>query len=70
MGSRRAAAGRRRTRPAVIGSVAAVVVAGAGFGAFAMYGGGEDGDRTTAAAGEKAKSALSAAEVLTAQRFS
>ncbi|MFE1529469.1 penicillin-binding transpeptidase domain-containing protein [Streptomyces rochei] len=71
MGSRRAAAGRRRTRPAVIGSVAAVVVAGAGFGAFAMYGGGEDGDRTTAAAGEKAKSGpLTAAEVTsTAQRF-
>ncbi|MFC7884879.1 penicillin-binding transpeptidase domain-containing protein [Streptomyces sp. NPDC057376] len=75
MGSRRAAAGRRSTRPAVIGSVAAVVVAGAGFGAYAMYGGGadgEDGGRTTsAAAGEKVKSGpLTAAEVTaTAQRF-
>ncbi|MFE9056006.1 penicillin-binding transpeptidase domain-containing protein [Streptomyces mutabilis] len=73
MGSRRAAAERRRTRPAVIGSVAAVVVAGAGFGAYAMYGaGGGDTDRTTsAAAGEKVKSGpLTAAEVTsTAQRF-
>ncbi|MFE0819403.1 penicillin-binding transpeptidase domain-containing protein [Streptomyces sp. NPDC058807] len=71
MGSRRAAAERRSTRPAVIGSVAAVVVAGAGFGAYAMYG-GEDGGRTTsAAAGEKVKSGpLTAAEVTaTAQRF-
>ncbi|MFD5004465.1 penicillin-binding transpeptidase domain-containing protein [Streptomyces mutabilis] len=73
MGSRRAAAERRRTRPAVIGSVAAVVVAGAGFGAYAMYGAdGGDTDRTTsAAAGEKVKSGpLTAAEVTsTAQRF-
>ncbi|MFC7984283.1 penicillin-binding transpeptidase domain-containing protein [Streptomyces sp. NPDC057336] len=74
MGSRRAAAGRRSTRPAVIGSVAAVVVAGAGFGAYAMYGGvgDADGGRTTAAAaGEKVKSGpLTAAEVTsTAQRF-
>ncbi|MFE0926965.1 penicillin-binding transpeptidase domain-containing protein [Streptomyces mutabilis] len=73
MSSRRAAAERRRTRPAVIGSVAAVVVAGAGFGAYAMYGaGGGDTDRTTsAAAGEKVKSGpLTAAEVTsTAQRF-
>ncbi|OKI84716.1 penicillin-binding transpeptidase domain-containing protein [Streptomyces sp. CB02414] len=59
----------------MIGSVAAVVVAGAGFGAYAMYGGGadgEDGGRTTsAAAGEKVKSGpLTAAEVTaTAQRF-
>lgn len=76
MGSRRGAAtGRRRTKPAVIGSVAAVVVAGAGFGAYAMYGGGETGDdnaRTkSAAAAEKVKSGpLTAAEVTsTAQRF-
>lgn len=57
----------------MIGSVAAVVVAGAGFGAYAMYGaGGGDTDRTTsAAAGEKVKSGpLTAAEVTsTAQRF-
>nr|WP_308401069.1 penicillin-binding transpeptidase domain-containing protein [Streptomyces sp. AC512_CC834] len=75
MGSRRAAAERRRTRPAVIGSVAAVVVAGAGFGAYAMYGGesgAEDTARTkSAAAGEKVKSGpLTATEVTTtAQRF-
>ncbi|MER7051677.1 penicillin-binding transpeptidase domain-containing protein [Streptomyces sp. NPDC000351] len=75
MGSRRAAGERRRTKPAVVGSVAAVVVAGAGFGAYAVYGGqagGDDTARTTAAAaGEKAKSGpLSAAEVTsTAQGF-
>ncbi|WP_053132504.1 penicillin-binding transpeptidase domain-containing protein [Streptomyces ambofaciens] len=74
MGSRRAAGERRKTRPAVIGGVAAVVVAGAGFGAYAVYGGGstEDTARTASAtAEEKAKSGpLSAAEVTTtAQRF-
>ncbi|MFE1590462.1 penicillin-binding transpeptidase domain-containing protein [Streptomyces sp. NPDC058737] len=75
MGSRRAAAERRRTKPAVIGSVAAVVVAGAGFGAYAVYGGdtgGGDTARTkSAAAAEKVKSGpLTAAEVTsTAQRF-
>ncbi|MFC7816151.1 penicillin-binding transpeptidase domain-containing protein [Streptomyces sp. NPDC057367] len=58
----------------MIGSVAAVVVAGAGFGAYAMYGGagGADGGRTAAAAaGEKVRSGpLTAAEVTsTAQRF-
>ncbi|MFH8239333.1 penicillin-binding transpeptidase domain-containing protein [Streptomyces sp. NPDC018321] len=59
----------------MIGSVAAVVVAGAGFGAYAMYGGGADGEgggrTTSAAAGEKVKSGpLTAAEVTaTAQRF-
>lgn len=74
VGSRRAAGERRKTRPAVIGGVAAVVVAGAGFGAYAVYGGGstEDTARTASAtAEEKAKSGpLSAAEVTTtAQRF-
>ncbi|CAM5621142.1 hypothetical protein STENM327S_04633 [Streptomyces tendae] len=74
VGSRRgAAAERRRTKPAVIGSVAAVVVAGAGFGAYAVYGGGVDGEDTAhpAAAAEKVKSGpLTAAEVTsTAQRF-
>ncbi|MFD5363372.1 penicillin-binding transpeptidase domain-containing protein [Streptomyces tendae] len=75
MGSRRGAAERRRTKPAVIGSVAAVVVAGAGFGAYAVYGGGADGDDTartkSAAAAEKVKSGpLTTAEVTsTAQRF-
>ncbi|MEW1995867.1 penicillin-binding transpeptidase domain-containing protein [Streptomyces coelicoflavus] len=73
MGSRRAAAGRRRTKPAVVGSVAAVVVAGAGFGAYAMYGGGADGDdsaRTKSAAAGVKSGPLTAAEVTsTAQRF-
>ncbi|MBD0420566.1 penicillin-binding protein [Streptomyces sp. TRM S81-3] len=74
MGTRRAVAGRRKTRPAVIGGVAAVVVVGAGLGAYALYGGGaaaEDTARTTSAAGEKVKTGpLSAAEVESAaQRF-
>ncbi|MEV5806441.1 penicillin-binding transpeptidase domain-containing protein [Streptomyces parvulus] len=75
MSSRRGAGERRRTTPAVVGGVAAVVVAGAGFGAWAMYGGEsgtEDDARTkSAAAEEKAKSGpLTAAEVTsTAQGF-
>ncbi|MGW8064649.1 penicillin-binding transpeptidase domain-containing protein [Streptomyces ziwulingensis] len=74
MGSRRAAGERRKTRPAVIGGVAAVVVAGAGFGAYATYGGGTAGDTAraaSAAAEEKGRSGpLTAAEVTTtAQRF-
>ncbi|MFG3550352.1 penicillin-binding transpeptidase domain-containing protein [Streptomyces sp. NPDC047725] len=75
MGSRRAATGRRRTRPALIGGVAALVVGGAGVGAWAVYGGGaaaeETARSTSAAAREKVKSGpLTAAEVTTtAQRF-
>lgn len=59
----------------MVGGVAAVVVAGAGFGAYTLYGGGaaaEENARTRAAAAEeKVKSGpLSAAEVTsTAQRF-
>ncbi|GHB37924.1 penicillin-binding protein [Streptomyces viridiviolaceus] len=58
----------------MIGGVVAVVVGGAGFGAYALYGGtaaGEDTARTTSAAGEKVKTGpLSAAEVTgAAQRF-
>ncbi|MDT0610015.1 penicillin-binding transpeptidase domain-containing protein [Streptomyces lancefieldiae] len=72
MGSRKAAAERRKTGPAVVTGVAAVVVAGAGFGAYTLYGGGaavEEGARTAAA--EKVESGpLSATEVTaTAQRF-
>ncbi|MFH9014896.1 penicillin-binding transpeptidase domain-containing protein [Streptomyces sp. NPDC017943] len=39
MGNRRRVAERRKTNPAVIGSVLAVVVGGAGFGAYALFGG-------------------------------
>ncbi|WP_053914140.1 penicillin-binding transpeptidase domain-containing protein [Streptomyces sp. SCSIO 75703] len=74
MGSRRAAVERRKTRPAVIGGVVAVVVGGAGIGAYALWGGGaaEDGSRpASTAAGDAVKSGpLSAAEVTTtAERF-
>ncbi|MGV9694696.1 penicillin-binding transpeptidase domain-containing protein [Streptomyces sp. NPDC003470] len=75
MGSRRAVAGRRKTRPALVGGVAAVVVGGAGAGAWALYGGGaaaeETGRTTSAAAENKAPTGpLTAAEVTTAtQRF-
>ncbi len=74
MGSRRAVAGRRRTRAGVIGGVAAVVVACAGLGVWAMDGGGADAEDTArakaAAAEERARSPLTAAEVTaTAQRF-
>ncbi|WP_077799994.1 penicillin-binding transpeptidase domain-containing protein [Streptomyces sp. JHA26] len=74
MGSRRAVAGRRKTRPALIGGAAAVVVGVVGIGAWALYGGGaaaEENGRTTSAAGEKVKTGpLTAAEVTTAaQRF-
>ncbi|MEU6101750.1 penicillin-binding transpeptidase domain-containing protein [Streptomyces flaveolus] len=74
MGSRRAVAGRRKTRPALVGGVVAVVV-GAGAGAWALYGGGaaaeETGRSTSAAAEEKVPAGpLTAAEVTAAaQRF-
>ncbi|MGW1725069.1 penicillin-binding transpeptidase domain-containing protein [Streptomyces sp. NPDC002306] len=72
MGKRRRVAERRRTRPALIAGVVAVAVAGAGFGVYALYGGGAPaGDD---AAGRKAKAVktgpLTAAEVTTtARRF-
>ncbi|MET9775446.1 penicillin-binding transpeptidase domain-containing protein [Streptomyces sp. NPDC006367] len=75
MGSRRAAAGRRRTSSALVGGVAVVAVAGAGVGAWALYGGGtvadESGRTASAAAGRKVRTGpLTAAEVTTtAQRF-
>ncbi|MDQ0404349.1 penicillin-binding transpeptidase domain-containing protein [Streptomyces sp. NBC_01723] len=74
MSSRRGAGERRRTAPAVIGGVAAVVVAGAGFGAYAMFGGesgAEDDARTKSAAADEVKSGpLTAAEITsTAQGF-
>ncbi|OSP25327.1 penicillin-binding protein [Streptomyces sp. 13-12-16] len=75
MGNRRNATEGRRTRPVVLGGVIAVVVGGAGFGAYALLGGGaaaEDGTRTSSAAqAEDARTGpLSAAEVTgTAERF-
>ncbi|MEV0641076.1 penicillin-binding transpeptidase domain-containing protein [Streptomyces sp. NPDC050619] len=76
MGNRRRVAERRKTKPAVIGGLIAVVVGGAGFGAYALYGGGaaaDDGKRTeTTAAEQKAKDIpsgpLSATEVTTTAR--
>ncbi|WP_316741988.1 penicillin-binding transpeptidase domain-containing protein [Streptomyces sp. MK7] len=75
MGKRRRVAERRKTSPAVVGSVIAVVAVGAGVGAYALYGGGaaaEDQTRTTSASGHRKvpTGPLSAAEVqTTAGRF-
>ncbi|MFF8638675.1 penicillin-binding transpeptidase domain-containing protein [Streptomyces pilosus] len=74
MGNRVRAAGEgRKTRPAVIGAVIAVVVGGGGFGAYALLGGGagaEDGTRTATAQEDVRTGPLSPAEVTTAaERF-
>ncbi|MFF8973185.1 penicillin-binding transpeptidase domain-containing protein [Streptomyces sp. NPDC014995] len=72
MGKRRRVAERRNKRPVVVAGMIAVVVAGAGLGAYALYGGGaaaEDGSGT--AAGKKPTvrtGPLSATEVTTAAR--
>ncbi|MFE9442376.1 penicillin-binding transpeptidase domain-containing protein [Streptomyces sp. NPDC006602] len=74
MGNRRRVAERRKTKPAVIGGMIAVVVAGAGFGVYVLYGGGAAADDrtqpTSASADDKAKDIpsgpLSATEVTTA----
>ncbi|MEU2059818.1 penicillin-binding transpeptidase domain-containing protein [Streptomyces sp. NPDC013455] len=69
MGKRRRVAERRKTRPAVLGGMIAVVVGGAGFGVYALYGGGAAaGERTGAAADREAVKTgpLTAAEVRTA----
>ncbi|MBG0854663.1 penicillin-binding protein [Streptomyces spinoverrucosus] len=72
MGKRRRVAERRKTRPAVIGGVIAVVVGGAGVGAYALFGTGAAAENGTsiAADGEREKSVktgpLSAKEVTTA----
>ncbi|MFD4956782.1 penicillin-binding transpeptidase domain-containing protein [Streptomyces sp. NPDC058451] len=69
MGNRRRVAERRKTTPAMVGGVIAVVVGGAGIGVYALYGGGaaaDDRPQTTAARGpEKKTGPLSAAEVQT-----
>ncbi|MFF7974084.1 penicillin-binding transpeptidase domain-containing protein [Streptomyces sp. NPDC007905] len=55
MGKRRRVAERRKTRPAVLGGMIAVVVGGAGFGVYALYGGGAAADeRASASADHKA----------------
>jgi hypothetical protein len=73
VGNRRRVAERRKTRPAVLGGMIAVVVGGAGFGVYALYGGGAAADTRTqsaaATADHKPKvktGPLSAKEVTTA----
>ncbi|MFG2354515.1 penicillin-binding transpeptidase domain-containing protein [Streptomyces sp. NPDC048521] len=69
MGKRRRVAERRKTGPAVLGGMIAVVVGGAGFGVYALYGGGAAADdRTSATADHKAVKTgpLTTAEVRTA----
>ncbi|MFD3926893.1 penicillin-binding transpeptidase domain-containing protein [Streptomyces sp. NPDC058614] len=71
MGNRRRVAERktRKPKPAVLGGVIAVVVAGGAFGAYSLYGGDAAAeDRTTTAADQKAVKTgpLSATEVTTA----
>ena len=53
MGNRRRATERGRTKPAVIGGMIAVVVGGAGFGVYALYGGGAAADDTSSASDAK-----------------
>ncbi len=63
----------RKTRPAVVGGVIAVVVGGAGLGGWALFGGGaaaDDGPATSAGHKAVKSGPLTAAEVTTAaQRF-
>ncbi|WP_030341570.1 penicillin-binding transpeptidase domain-containing protein [Streptomyces sp. NRRL S-1022] len=68
MGKRRRVAERRKTRPAVLGGMIAVVVGGAGFGVYALYGGAAADERTGATAGHRAvpSGPLTAAEIRTA----
>ncbi|MFG2633446.1 penicillin-binding transpeptidase domain-containing protein [Streptomyces sp. NPDC048362] len=69
MGKRRRVAGRRKTRPAVLGAMIAVVVGGAGFGVYALYGGGAAADEgVSAEAGHQAvrTGPLTASEIRTA----
>ncbi|MEU0584884.1 penicillin-binding transpeptidase domain-containing protein [Streptomyces sp. NPDC006132] len=72
MGNRRRVAERRKTNPAVIGGMIAVVVVGAGAGAYALYGGGAAADDgTRAASDQKAEvktGPLSPSEVTTTAR--
>ncbi|MFK4112445.1 penicillin-binding transpeptidase domain-containing protein [Streptomyces sp. NPDC002176] len=47
MGKRRRATGRPKTKPAVLGGVIALVVGGAGFGLYALYGGASADEAST-----------------------
>ncbi|MFG2799528.1 penicillin-binding transpeptidase domain-containing protein [Streptomyces pseudovenezuelae] len=47
MGNRRRVAERRKTKPAVVGGMIAVVVGGAGLGVYALYGAGAAADDRT-----------------------
>ncbi|MFE9679692.1 penicillin-binding transpeptidase domain-containing protein [Streptomyces sp. NPDC006259] len=71
MGKRRRVAERRSKRPAVVGAMVAVVVAGAGLGGYALYGGGgaaaDDGSATAKKPAVRT-GPLSATEVTTAAR--
>ncbi|MFE0386635.1 penicillin-binding transpeptidase domain-containing protein [Streptomyces bungoensis] len=69
MGKRRRVAERRKTRPAVLAGMIAVVLGGAGFGVYALYGGGASADeRASGASGQRAVKTgpLTSAEVRTA----
>jgi hypothetical protein len=66
VGKRGRAPERGRTRPALIGGLIAVVVAGGGFGAYSLYGPGGDGGSTSADQKPVRTGPLSAAEVRTA----
>lgn len=71
MSNKKRVAGRRKTSPAVLGGVIAVVVGGAGLGAYALFadGSGPEGGGTRAAATQQAEARsgpLSATEVTAA----
>ncbi|WP_445280416.1 penicillin-binding transpeptidase domain-containing protein [Streptomyces sp. DSM 118148] len=65
MGKRRRVAERRKNRPVVLGGMIAVVVGGAGIGAYALYGGGAAADDRPSRPAVKT-GPLSAAEVRSA----
>ncbi|MFF0780962.1 penicillin-binding transpeptidase domain-containing protein [Streptomyces sp. NPDC003720] len=65
MGKRRRVAERRRNRPVMLGGMIAVVVGGAGIGAYALYGGGAAADDRPSRPAVKT-GPLSAVEVRTA----
>ncbi|USQ88797.1 penicillin-binding transpeptidase domain-containing protein [Streptomyces phaeoluteigriseus] len=71
MGKRRRVAERRSKRPAMVGGMIAVVLAGAGIGVYALYGGGAAAEDASAGAAKKPAvrtGPLSATEVTTAAR--
>ncbi|MFJ7078414.1 penicillin-binding transpeptidase domain-containing protein [Streptomyces sp. NPDC098781] len=70
MGNRRRVAERRKTNPAVLGGMIAVVLGGAGFGVYALLGSGAAAENDSSGSGRQAKAVktgpLSATEVKTA----